>query len=163
MIKKIKESTRKKAKAVTVAILAAMGIILITISNLRGSDNENFHSGFYGTENVDLYQKALEKRLEETLNSITGADCVNVMITLEGGFEKVYSAANYRASESLFGQSNQNTPPVLKTKSPKIAGVMIVCNNIFDAQSVKEIKKASATCLNISENKIYIIGGTISQ
>lgn len=160
MNKKLQNITRKNTKTISLIILSITGIILILLSYLSNKDtNEKYES----TSEQDIYKARLEQKLTDTLNSITSGNCVNVMITLEGGFEKVYAVSSYTEKESLFGQKEQSEMPLLKTKNPKIAGVMIVCSNIFDAQSVLEIKKAAATCLNINENKIYIIGGTISQ
>lgn len=161
MNEKINAFLKKYSKILFLSILAIIGILLIITSE---KEQENYDKT-YSHESMSLfeYQEILKTNLENTLNSISKNQITSVMITFESGFENVYSDISTHSQSDIFSYNSDNAPVIIKTKNPKIAGVMIVCNNIYDAQSITEIKKAAATCLNINENKIYIIGGTVTQ
>ena len=77
-------------------------------------------------------------------------------------FEDVYGYNGTKTTENtLFSStlSDETKPVVIKRKCPKIAGVMIVCLKKMEKEEYVAIKKAASTALNISQSKIYIIGG----
>ena len=97
----------------------------------------------------------LESRLEEILKHATGDGSVNVMITTS----KETKESKYASvSEGLFS-GYENTKTQKATDEIEIAGVMIVCKSINNANDLSTIKQASATALGIDNSKIYIIGG----
>ncbi len=123
------------------------------------------------------YTATIEEKLSNTVSSINGAGKTKVMITLESSFETVY-ASNAKLNESTTPSDNlQKTtekslalttssklgesPVIIKTVSPKIKGVLIVCEG-GEISSVREkIISASSTLLNISSSRIYVTGGAV--
>ena len=161
MNEKTINTPKRNIKTILIILTVLTGLILFFFANSQSKQNSKDKSSI--ATDADEYAKNLEEQLEETINCLTNSTDTKVMITLDGGFENIYSSQTFSSNDTLFTSVNQTNPQIIKTKNPKIAGVMIVLKQVFDAESVTEIKKAAATCLNINENKIYIIGGTVTQ
>ena len=169
-MKALKTFLQKERKLLFI-ILAAAGIFLIFSSYISKNDNDTSSaaSGNFENDELDIYGKNLEDKLKNTLCAVVGKDSLEVMITFSSTFENVY-AKGLSQKDSDKGDSNQllftsssaqneNTPVISKRNCPKISGVMIVCKNRISSKDCQTIKKAASTALNISESKIYIIGG----
>lgn len=153
----------QKHKKLVIALVAATGCIMILLSYMQGDKviDENFYSP--SQDELYDYGKMLENKLCNSLSRLTGENTLEVMITFSGTFETIYENNNNSQenqvlySSSSFGTNTQ--PAVVKKNCPKISGVMIVCMKKLDKSECLAIKKAASTVLNISQSKIYIIGG----
>ena len=159
-MKNIKAILEKKTtKTILPVILLALGITLILLSQYFETDNKE-QTGAYSNAYETEYTEILENKLKSVLESITGKDTVNVMITLESTFEEnIYDEVYESSKFSYSGTTKSKENFAQATPTPKIGGVMIVCGSLSNAKDINTIKKAAATALNINENKIYIIGG----
>lgn len=153
---KISEYLKKNKRMLSIILLALTGVLMVIFSYfIKEKPAENG----YDTELTE-YGEHLEQKLTNTLEKITGENTVDIVITFDSSFEKVYRGAYAPATQgSLSTLSNQTQPLEVKTKSPKIKGVMIVCTSIKTEDEFAVLKTAAATVLDISQNKIYIIGG----
>ncbi len=154
----VKEYLKNNTKIILVICLALTGFILIALSYTNtnaGKENND------GDTELLKYGEYLENKLTQTLERITGENTVDIVITFDGSFEKVYLENHGQATNqtALYFDKEISTPITVKTKNPKIKGVMIVCTSISEKSEFKILKEAAATVLDISENKIYIIGG----
>lgn len=148
--KKLKEIIFSKMFMLLIMISA--GILLIFISELSQKGSGSSSLGNTETANYGQY---LEEKLCEVLESVTGKDTVKVMITFESTYELGDNDEGYR---QVFSDET-HISKIIEKPLPKIAGVMIVCKSIKEQSDFLQIKKAAATALNVSEQKIYIIGG----
>ncbi|MBP3580916.1 MAG: hypothetical protein J6K12_06690 [Clostridia bacterium] len=169
----------KLIKAITsgkkafILILAIIGILLIGVSYIFSEKNTDDTLTDQAGDELAVYGKMLEDKLCRTLSSLTGENTIEVMITFSGTFETVYagniktdgiSNSTYSSEKTLasFTSTGSQNPIIVKRNCPKINGVMIVCLKSLEAEEYSAIKKAACTALNISESKIYIIGGETS-
>ena len=138
-------SNNKKSTAI---IFALIGVLLICISYFPNRVSEHTYDSDYN------YAQMLEKRTKEIIEAITGDNTTEVMVTLKN----VYTSQD--SYKTTFTANNKDTQKVYNTiPSPDIAGVMIVCTTLRNSNDFLTIKKAVATCLDIPQSKIYIIGG----
>lgn len=158
-MKNIRETfTSKKALITAVAVI---GIVLIVFS-CTFTGKINAEQDDIAQSEMENYGKTLEDKLSSSLCRLMGERAVEVMITFSSTFEDVYGYNELKTSENtLFSStlSNETEPVVIKRNCPKIAGVMIVCLKKMEKEEYVAIKKAASTALNISQSKIYIIGG----
>lgn len=157
---KLKNFIFSKRKNVIV-FLAIIGALMIILSFAIDSSEKTSKKNSDNNE-LSEYGNTLEEKLENTLSALTGEGSIEAMITFSTGFENVYdngiSVSN--GYDSMFSTSGAASEPVqIKRNCPKIGGVMLVCDAGLDEESLLQIKKAAATALNISETKIYVIGG----
>ena len=153
---KVTEYVKKNGKLLLVVVTSLIGIILIALSyTVKDVSSEQD----YDTQ-LTAYGRHLEERLSSTLEKITGENTVDIVITFDSSFEKVYLETSGEPSFDTLSKLNSTSQPLqVKTKSPEIKGVMIACTSITTPEEFAVLKKAAATVLDISQNKIYIIGG----
>ena len=148
-------------KKVVLSCVAAIGVVLIAFSYVF-SEKAVAASHDTGQTELEIYGERLEEKLTSSLCRLTGENSLEVMITFASTFEDVYGYNGMKTSENtLFSSTatDEAKPVVIKRNCPKIAGVMIVCLEKMEKEEYMAIKKAASTALNISQSKIYIIGG----
>lgn len=156
----------KNNKKLFIFIIASIGCIMIFLSYIPKKNNNATQSiPTYNTE-LEQYGSMLEEKLCSAISRLTGENTVDVMITFTETFETVYAQNTSQASKESFyslSETMENKPDIIKRNCPKIGGVMIVCMKKLDNSEYMAIKKAASTALNISQSKIYIIGGETSH
>jgi len=166
---KFKETVIGDKKNLSVIMMLAGVAVIIVSFLLTNQRSVNTGTSYDQKDELEIYGEKLENKIENAVCTITGENTVEVVITFSSTFETVY-AENVKTdgtSSGFYGEtaiapmsgSDGKSPVIVKKNCPKISGVMIVCKKAMDKQSYTAIKKAAATALNISESKIYIIGG----
>ena len=158
-MKNVREMFASKKALITA--VAVIGIVLIALS-WTFTEKANVASDYIAQSEIESYGQMLEHKLTSSLCRLLGDEAVEVMITFSSTFEDVYGYNGTKTTENtLFSStlSDETKPVVIKRKCPKIAGVMIVCLKKMEKEEYVAIKKAASTALNISQSKIYIIGG----
>ncbi len=149
-------------KAISICIIS-FGLVLIITAFMRDKNNGKSLESIYYTSDSIQYCSYLEQKIKMTIESITGNDTVEVMITLKDSNPAAIVTQNNAAMTQNgffdFTNTNNKSSELTKASFSEIGGVMVIMKSISDLQSLQEIKKAVSTALNISENKIYIIGG----
>ncbi len=158
---------------------AVFGLTLLLFASFNENSDKTHEYTFEADNELEEYRISLENSLSKTVSKITGAGNSQVMITLEGSFETVY-ASNARLDETS-GNSNENQkttekqlattsnrtdgekPIVVKKLSPKIKGVLIVCQGGSNTQIKNDVINAASTALNIPTSRIYVTGGTFTS
>lgn len=167
MDKKAFTFSDKTRKTLLIAAVIFTGIIFILLSaSPEKKDEETVAT------RLDDYIKETERRLCSTISGIDGAGKTKVFITTENTFETVY-ASNASVNENINGKTTEKNlaysagssysssdPVVVKELCPDIKGVLIVCEGGNDSKTSNEIKNAVSIALGISQNKIYVTGGT---
>lgn len=125
------------------------------------------------SENLAAYAKELEKGLSEIISSIEGAGKAQVMITFDSSFENVYAynagvsesgvGASGRSTEKelvLTGNKNDESPVLVKRLTPRIKGVLVVCEGGGSSDIAKKVSSAAGTLFGIAESRICVTDGT---
>ena len=163
-------SDKQKARLLTIAAL--IGVLLVTLAGLFGRTSAEKSTD---SSSPDAYLADLEKRLQKTVESVSGAGSVRVFITAETSYETVYASnatldesgdetKNAKTTEKRLAYATDRdkgeTPVVVKKLCPKICGVWIVCSGAADKATQAEISQAVSVSLGISQTKIYVTGGS---
>ena len=155
------------------------GIMLLFFSDLLFSNTKstpkNAAAITHVQTNAATYVENLETRLTETLNRVSGAGKVRVMITLDTTGENVYAQNEQTAAETkgegensehkntreseqvLVNAADRSETPLLETEwMPEIKGVAVVCEGGGDITVVKRITDLVAVVLGLSTNRICV-------
>lgn len=131
-------------------------------------------------EQCYAYAVYLEEKLEEILSQVKGVGEVSVMITLkaseeiitqkdetvvlneteeqdsEGGTRTVMGSE--RREETIYQKTEgEETPYVIKTKLPEIAGVMVVAKGAGNAIVKKRITEIAEALFSVEAHKITVV------
>lgn len=124
---------------------------------------------------LESYLSGLEERLKKTVEAVDGAGKAHVFITAETSYETVYASnatldesgdetKNSKTTEKRLAYTTDRergeTPVVVKELCPKLCGVWIVCEGGAVPAVKAEILQAVSVSLGISQNKIYVTGGS---
>lgn len=150
--------------AVIVAIIFFMSLPTSNKSqNPASSKDDNLNMNFSSSQEYTTY---LENKLENVLSEVKGAGNVNVVITLEKGFEYVYATEEETRTTSN-GTTVTTTSlvlvdgnPVLQEEIyPLIKGVVLVCQGADDISTKMNLLSVVQTVIDIDNSKITIISG----
>lgn len=167
-LKEIADRLRNDRKMLVIAVVMIVGIILTVISS-SGSESEEKEQISLQTDkifNESEYTGQLENKLEEMISLISGAGETKVIVTLECDYETVY------AKDGSIEKDNDSTDEdseyiiidsrdvqgglVLKTVTPKIRGVAVVCaggDSMYVKSAVTDLLSA---VLDIGTNHISV-------
>lgn len=178
----------KKISKNQILIGGLLGILLLVIAIPIDSGKEKTEEevGAIETEavsqqaNTSVYEKKMERRLKEVLESMVGVGKVEVMITLkdngESVVEKDISDSNQKTEEeeneikrsvtesqsqeeTVFTQqqgSNQQ-PFVSKEVTPQVEGVLVVAEGGGNSVVVKNISDAVLALFPVEAHKIKVV------
>lgn len=164
LISKIKADKR----LLVIVLLGMAGIILLTLSELKPSENKKTEETEKPTE-VSQYEESLETRLSELISSIDGAGRTKVMITLASGDENVYATEDkggeksYERNYVVVKQDGDEEGILLKVAEPEIRGVAVVCEGADSTAVRQEIINTVTAVLNIGTNRVNISKMKISD
>lgn len=163
--------TDGKTPIILIAVSAVLFFLLLFPSDKTYTEKNEPDS------ELSFYTRELEENLARVISGVEGAGRTQVFVTLESGFESVYAsdASVYETSASgtvdtrsekqlvLTGSGTSGQSPVVVKKiSPKIKGVVIVCEGGRDEYVRKRITELAATAFNIQNSKIYVTGGNFT-
>ena len=163
-------------------VTALLGFVLVFISSLTSaSETENDKSEMQYSEKLSQYCIVQENRLEKILSSIEGVGNARVMLTLENGVEYRYAADEKQSGDSIFtyaeggsspskvqqsenteqnyimiGSSGDKKPLVVTELSPKVKGVVVVCDGGADPIVIKRVNDAVTTALGINSLQVCV-------
>lgn len=166
-IERITVLLKNDRKKLVILIVALLGIILIVISSVGDegeSDEETTQPQSEFSESE--YTAALEKRLEETVSSLYGAGRARVMVTLECDYETVYARdGSYSKDEAssdekneyiIIDSSQQEDGLVLKTVTPRVRGVAVLCEGGNDPYVCEQVSQMLSALLDLGSNRISV-------
>lgn len=166
IIEKIQNAVTKIKKSKRLQILLLVAFVLIVFVcyfSLTSSKSTKKNETTSDESTTTSYVSKLESKLENSILSIDGVSDVNVMITLENGFEYVY-ATEEQTKQITSGTLTTTSlvlvsgkPVVVKEIYPTIKGVVVVCKNSKDINIKLSILSAIQTVLNVPNEKITIL------
>ena len=147
---KLKKIDRGK---ITVAALAAIGLILVFVSTRVGDSKKNSEE----YTDVGFYTEYLERRIVEICTSISGVSEAQVFLTLDCSSEYIYKDGG-AADLLILKDSNGGDAVKLCEIYPRVRGIAVVCTG-GDTATVKEtITELLSAALGLPSNKIKVAG-----
>lgn len=165
---KIKEeykNLKTNKKAVTLFVMLFLtGVILIVLSN-KASFNTTKEISSSKAEDTDkntydytTEENSIEILLEKTVSNIKGVGKCDIIIKYNSSPEKVivYDIQNNDRS-AIFESSNGNESPfIIKEKTPGIEGVIIVCEGGDNEKVKNTLTETVSDFLGISLHKVKV-------
>ena len=165
MLQKI-AADKKKAAIIALCLLAVFCLVLS-----EWTDNSKQKETAPQTQSED-YAEQLEEKLSALLSSVEGAGKTRVLITLRAGEETVFARDDRYDAEEARTQSEQtyvtlrdgsrDTGLPLKTLSPQILGVAIVCEGADVPQVRQAVTQTVTAALGIGASHVSVVKGNIS-
>ena len=169
-----------------VVLLGMVGMVLIMLSsflNLPGGKSGGAVSQDSGILITTLdYAGEVEQKLEKVVGQIEGVGSLQVLVTVENGFEQVYaqSGKSSAGSETTYDSTGQQSrvqqsenvehayvlidasggkrEALLITQiEPKIKGVVVVCQGADNMVVQERVISAVTTALGINSNRVCVI------
>lgn len=163
-LKKIKHIGLYLALFLAVVIV---GIYFTTLSNLKEENpSTNLDTNIQKFSSSSEYITWLENKLENVLGKVKGAGNVEIILTLDKGFEYVY-ATEEEIKELASGGSVTTTKvvlvngqPVLEEEIfPSIKGIVVVSQGAEDVGVRLNLLSALQTVVSVDSSKITILEG----
>jgi stage III sporulation protein AG len=153
----------KRPKFLQIAVivgLAAMGLIFI--SGLSKPKEEKVQAEVGVFYSSDEYAKKIENELTEIISKIEGVGDADILVTIGVSEEYVYaedgkhSGGNASSEIVVIGAGDDKHALTQKIISPKITGVVIVCEGGDDSRTVEKVYKAVSAATGIGASRIYV-------
>ena len=151
-------------KRAAVLILCLLAVSLLLLSEWTGGDRQPEQTAQPTAED---YAETLEIRLERLLSSVEGAGKTQVLITLRSGTETVYARDDRYESEDGRTQSEQTYVTLrdgtqesglpLKSVSPQIQGVAIVCEGADDPAVRQALTQTVTAALGVGASHVSVV------
>ena len=127
----------KNKKLLLVALIAVVGILLITLSSHGESgDSDSLQRDI----SLEEYKLNMENEISSLCSSVSGVGKCRVYITFERGEETVYKGSS-----------------VVETKPPKVKGVMIACRGADDDGVRSQLTEMMTALFDIGSNRVAIL------
>lgn len=159
----LSEKLKCDKKRLFIIVAGIVGILLLVLSEFIPEGEEDVEI----TENNDevsftSYEKDIEERLKNLLESIDGSGKVQVMVTIESGDEKVYATESKKSENNeeknyvLVDIEGSDSGLLLKIAQPEIRGVAIVCQGADSPTVRNAVVGAVTSVLGISSNRVNV-------
>ena len=104
------------------------------------------------------YRSDLEERVKHLCESVLGVKDVTVIITLSGGFERIYATELSEGGEEyvIIGSGSSAEALLLSQAAPQIEGIGIVCQGGGNPDVKLELTSLLSASFHVSSNRIYI-------
>ena len=158
IVAKLKEKNTSK---ILVAI-GIFGMLLVLLSGMFTSGKEKTVTSENGEINLTAYKKNIEDELSDMLSEIDGVGRNRVMVTLSSGEEYIFAEETKTGNSAMqksyviVEKNGEKQALVSRVDSPKVSGVIIVCEGGGNAVVREEVYKAVSTVLGIPLGDIYV-------
>lgn len=170
-MQRLKAYFKSEKRVRILAAIGVLGILLICLSEfLPQSQKAKTKQETTARSDADFCQQT-EAKLAETIAEMQGAGRVKVMLTLESSDERIYATdeksdiktggsttqQSYDAQYVLIDGASGDEGMLLKTNSPQVKGVIIVCDGGDDPTVVNQITNAVCATLGIGANRVSVL------
>ncbi len=179
MTAKIKDKFRvlydriKKVKHIELYIAVALAVIIAVIyfSSLTAKPKNKVENGKIDNVSSNFstsgeYIDYLENKLENVITKVKGAGNVEVVVTLEKGFEYIYlteEETRHTSNGTVITTSSVvlvNGQPVIKEEIyPVVKGIVVIAGGAKDISVKMDILSIIQTVIEIDNSKINIYSG----
>lgn len=159
----------KKIKHIEIYIAIALAVIIggvyfAKVSNKPKEDTTSNDMIITNFSSSQEYATFLENKLENVLNEIQGAEDVNVMLTIDKGFEYVYLTEEETRTTSNGTQVTSTNvvlidgkPVIIQEIYPTIKGLLVLVKGSNEVNTRLNIISAIQTVIDIDASKINIL------
>ena len=154
-----------KKKSLILAIIGIIGLALIIFGTFGEKENEDISEN--SAENISTleYIERLEHKIGNIAEQITGSSDVRVIVSVSSGTEYIY-VSNEKLSENSSSkeyitvrtENGGDELILLKEIYPDVTGVSVACRGGDDPQIQSKLIEVISTSLNVSSNRICIVG-----
>lgn len=169
---KLKETVKNDKKLTMLIIIGIFGVLLLIVSEItdKPQSTENTKTDTKTVTQAE-YEKELEERLENIVSSVDGAGRAQVMITLKSSEENKYAINSSSENQTSDGKSQSKSENdyvvidsssgdscvILRTESPQIQGVVVVCDGGDNSKVKNDVTNAVSALLGINVNHISVL------
>lgn len=164
LLDRIPKNSRKLVLLIAAGIVA---VLLIAASELGEKGVATKTTEADASQLDSVYEKELEKRLEEIVSQIDMVGRVSVMVKTASGEKNEYAvndSVNFgvqgdRKAENeyvIVKEQNSQSGVLIKRDYPEIQGVMIVCEGGDISKVKNEVTNAVCALLGISANNVSV-------
>ena len=156
------EKMQTDKKRALIVLLCAAALLLLVLSEWMGGRQ----SAPAQTQETD-YAAELETKLSQMISAIDGAGRTKVLVTLKGSGETVYARNDKMEADSTRTQSEQayvlvrsgsdETGLRLKTVTPQVLGVAVVCEGADVPQVRQAIMDTITAALDIGASHVSVV------
>ena len=160
------KAMKKSGKLVVAVVGVLAGALLMFVGNRVGITESSVvpesPEAPEVTRSVEEYRADLETRMESICAQVAGVGAVDVVVTLEGGYEYVY-ATDKRITSSgetisyiTVGSGEGKSLVYVTERAPAITGIGVVCTGGTDANVRREVTSLLSAAFGVGSNKIYV-------
>ena len=175
-IRKLNDEKIRNRLLISVGLL---GLLLIFLSELGGSENPKVASMSQTVEN-EAYIQSMEDKLGKLVEQVSGAGNFHVMVTLEEGTQYVFASESKKViDETQSRDGNENSkvqqkdnsesrivvleengvsrPLVETSKEPQVKGVVVVCEGGSSSIVRERVTEVLTTVLGIGSHQVCVV------
>ena len=175
-IRKLNDEKIRNRLLISVGLL---GLLLIFLSELGGSENPKVASMSQTVEN-EAYIQSMEDKLGKLVEQVSGAGNCHVMVTLEQGTQYVFASESKKViDETQSHDGNENSkvqqkdnsesrivvleengvsrPLVETSKEPQVKGVVVVCEGGSSSIVRERVTEVLTTVLGIGSHQVCVV------
>ena len=175
-IRKLSDEKIRNRLLISVGLL---GLLLIFLSELGGSENPKVASMSQTVEN-ETYIQSMEDKLGKLVEQVSGAGNCHVMVTLEQGTQYVFASESKKVideTQSRDGNANSKVqqkdnsesrivvleengvsrPLVETSKEPQVKGVVVVCEGGSSSIVRERVTEVLTTVLGIGSHQVCVV------
>ena len=175
-IRKLSDEKIRNRLLISVGLL---GLLLIFLSELGGSENPKVASMSQTVEN-EAYIQSMEDKLGKLVEQVSGAGNCHVMVTLEQGTQYVFASESKKViDETQSRDGNENSkvqqkdnsesrivvleengvsrPLVETSKEPQVKGVVVVCEGGSSSIIRERVTEVLTTVLGIGSHQVCVV------
>ena len=175
-IRKLSDEKIRNRLLISVGLL---GLLLIFLSELGGSENPKVASMSQTVEN-ETYIQSMEDKLGKLVEQVSGAGNCHVMVTVEPGTQYVFdSESKNDIDETQSHDGNENSkvqqkdnsesrivvleengvsrPLVETSKEPQVKGVVVVCEGGSSSIVRERVTEVLTTVLGIGSHQVCVV------
>ncbi len=164
---KLLENLSGKKKSLLLALAGIVGLMLIIFGTFGEKKEEHEEILKNAKENVSTleYIQALENKIGNIAEQITGSDNVRVIVSVSSGTEYIYVSNEKRGENSsskeyitVRTENGADELILFKEIYPEVTGVSVACKGGDSPEIQAKLIAVISTSLNVGSNRICIVG-----
>ena len=164
---KFLDSLSGKKKSLILALAGIIGLMLIIFGTFGEKKDEKDDVSKNSKENVSTmeYIQALENKIGNIAEQITGSSNVRVIVSVSSGTEYIYVSneklgENSSSKEYITVRTESGADELILFKEiyPEVTGVSVACKCGDSPEIQAKLIAVISTSLNVGSNRICIVG-----